>query len=432
MGAFQTPVDIGNRAAQHCGQSRIDPVLGFTEKSKTAREIGFAYDKQREAELTERLWTFATRRVVLRAIDTNTMLLRASLWSPVTTYFVGSIVSDQYNNFWISRHRNNLNNDPLLTTAWDPYFGPLTVSLYDSTIAYVAGEVVYTTPGDGTALVYLSLQSGNTDAPGTATAFDATVTYTKNQVVTFSSVAYMSLIDFNAANTPSASPAAWAVGTTYGAAAAVMGSDGVKYTSIAGGNIGNDPTVSPAQWTNTGALVPWTTVFVGGTGSLKWLLIGGSAFPAGVALTTLNIVYPLGAGPSSQSSTSNAFHKPAGYLRLAPQNPKPGINNLGGPSGNDYNDWLMEGEYIVTSDVGPLVLRFVANFTDVSRMPTPFCEGVAARIAFAVGDSLTQDKGQLDIIAKTWAKFQSTAKTLDGIENAFIDPPEDELISVRR
>jgi hypothetical protein len=33
-----------------------------------------------------------------------------------------------------------------------------------------AGELVYTTPGDGTYRVYLSLQNGNADNPATATA----------------------------------------------------------------------------------------------------------------------------------------------------------------------------------------------------------------------------------------------------------------------
>jgi hypothetical protein len=324
MGSFRTPTDIGNRALQHCGQGRMDPLLGFNDtSSRGASEVGFSYDKMREAELRRRTWTFATARTVIRALDTNTMRLAPALWAQGTTYFTGSVVSDQIGNLWTSRIPNNLGNDPLLTTVWEPYFGPRSVSLYDSTAAYFAGELVYTTPGDGTYRVYLSLLSGNADVPATGTPFDATVTYFKNQVVTLSSVAYMSLIDFSLNNTPSASPARWAVGTTYAAGAAVAGSDGVKYTSIGSGNVGNDPTIDGGiHWTNTGVLVPWTTVFVGGAGSDKWLQIGGLEFPMGVGLTTLNIVYPAGAGPSSQLNSNNVFLLPAGYLRSAPQNPK--------------------------------------------------------------------------------------------------------------
>ena len=206
---------------------------------------------------------------------------------------------------WISRAPNNLNNDPLLTTLWEPYFGPMAIPLYDVTgttsLSWLGDRLHH--PGDGTSLVYLSLQDDNADVPGTATAYDATVTYFQNQVVTFSSVAYMSLIDLNLNNEPDLAPALWAVGTTdVRPVTKVGGSDGKIYQSIGSGNIGHDPTTDGGvHWTNTGVLNPWTTVFVGGTGSDKWLLIGGSAFPSGVGLATLNIVYPLSSGPASQS-----------------------------------------------------------------------------------------------------------------------------------
>jgi len=432
MVAFRSPADIGNRALQHCGAGRMDPALGFNENSRNAAEVLFAYDKQREAELRRRYWTFAIRRTVLRAVDTNTMRLVAALWSPITSYFTGSIVADQSGNLWISRIPNNLNNDPLLSILWDPYFGPRSVSLYDSTLAYSAGELVYTAPGDGTNRVYLSLQNGNSDVPGTATAYDATVTYFKNQVVTYLGIPYMSLIDLNTANTPSLAPALFNIATTYAVGNQVGGSDGVIYTSVGSGNLGNDPTTDGGvNWTNTGVLVPWTTVFIGGAGSDKWLQIGGKEFPSGVGLTTLNIVYPVGAGPSSQSTSRNLFLKPAGYLRLAPQNPKPGIGALGGPTGVSYDDWLIEGEYLISSCAGPITLRFVADFTDVARMDAMFCEGVAARIALAVMDTITQSNAQIQIVQGVFKKWESDALTIDGIEDGYIDPPDDDYVTVR-
>lgn len=430
MGAFKIPVNIGNRALQHCGAARMGSA-GFNEDSRNAAEVSFAYDPQREVELRRRYWNFAIKRAVLRAIDDNTMRLDPALWSPGTTFFVGSIVSDQAGNFWTSRIPNNLNNDPLLTTFWEPYFGPLSVSLYDSATAYCTGEVVYTTSGNGTALIYLSLQSDNSDAPGTATPYDATVTYSKNQVVTFAAVAYMSLIDFNRNNEPDLAPPLFDLAVTYASGALVGGSDGVIYQSVGSGNIGHEPTLNDGNWTSTGVLNPWTTVFVGGTGSDKWLLIGGTSFPAGVALTTLNITYPAGAGPSWQSGSRNVFLKPAGYLRLAPQNPKPGLNSLGGPSGVGYDDWLLEGEYLTSSSAGPITLRFVADFTDVARMEADFCEAVAARIAMAICDTITQSNAQLQIVQGVFKKWESDALTVDGIESGFEDPPDDDLITVR-
>lgn len=430
MTAFQFPRDIGDRALQHCGAGRMDATLGFDDGSRNAAEVGFAYDKAREAELEANDWTCAIKRTIVRAIDANTMLLVASLWSSTATYFVGSIVADQSGNLWISNTPNNLNNDPLLTTYWEPYYGPTAVPLYAAD-SYFAGELVYTTAGDGTYRVYLSLQNGNEDVPGTATTYDATATYSKNQVVTYLTVAYMSLIDLNTANTPSLAPALWAAGTTYAAAASVGGSDGIIYTSIGSGNIGNDPTTTAGFWTNTGALNPWTTVFVGGAGSVKWLEIGGREFPSGVSLATLNLIYPIGAGPSTQAASRNAFRLPAGFLRVASQNPKATTTALGGPSGVTYNDWNFENGYLVSAETGPIALRFVANLTDVRRMHATFCEGLAARIALAVADTITQSQGQLQTIAKIYGKWINDAKVQNAIEQGYDTAPDDDYVTVR-
>ena len=385
MAEFQTPTDIGNRAAQHCGAEMMDATLGFAEISKTARQISFVYGKVRRAELQRNVWRTATRRAILRAIDTNTMLLAPSLWSAGTTYFVGSIVTDSSGNLWISRIVNNLGYQPgVIWTAWEPYFGPLTVMLYDSTTCYSAGELVYVTVGDGTYRVYLSLQNGNADVPGTATAWDGTVTYFQNQVVTYSSVAYMSLVDLN---------------------------------------LNNQPNTSPTQW---------TTSFVGGAGSDKWLEIGGAEFPAGVTLAQLNIIYPINSGPLSQTFTNNVFRLPNGFLKQAPSDPKAGTRwSLGGPHGPWPDDWLFEGNYIVSAEVGPIMIRFVADVTDVASMGDMFCEMLACRIALEVCEPLTQSTSKLDVIAKIYEKFASEARRTNAIEIGSEDSPDDDFVLVR-
>lgn len=382
MAEYRTDVDIANRALQHCGASRI---VAFTDDSKNASETQFAYGKVREAELRRNVWTFATRRAMLRAIDTNTMLLDIPLWSSLTTYFVGSIVADQFGNAWISRARSNLNNDPLLTTFyWEPYFGPMSVSLYSSGTSYSKGELVYTTAGDGTNRVYLSVQDGNTDNPATPTAYDATVTYFKNQVVTSSAIAYMSLTDLNK---------------------------------------GNAPASSPSQW---------TTTFVGGAGSIKWLLIGGAEFPFGVGLTTLNITYPLSAGDDAWSYQRSIFRLPAGFLRRAPQYPKAAVTTfLGGPTGIQYSDWVVENGFLLTPDAGPIALRFVANMTDVRYMDPMFCEGLAARLALTVCEQLTQSTTKLATIAKVYDVWISDARETNAIEVGTELPPDDDYVTVR-
>ena len=384
---YLIPADICDRALQHCGAGRLDPVLRLNDKSRNARETGFAYGKLRRAELRRNVWRFATRRSVIRAIDSTTMMLAPALWVATTTYFVNSIVSDAIGNLWISNIRNNLGNDPVLTTYWEPYFGPMTVSLYDSTVSppigYFSGELVYTAVGDGTQRTYLSLESGNEDNPATATAYSATATYFKNQVVTSASIAYMSLVDLN---------------------------------------IGNTPVSSPTKWTAT---------FVGGVGSNKWLQIGGTEFPYGVGLTTLGIIYPLGSGPSTQQATRNVFRLPNGFLRLAPQNPKGSTTWLGGPSGVVYTDWNLENNYLVTAETGPLSLRFIADVTDVRLMDDMFCEGLAARVGVAVCDILTQSLSQLTAIEKVYDVFMGEARKVNAIEMGYDDPPDDNYLTVR-
>jgi hypothetical protein len=432
---FRTPVDIGQRAAQHVGSPLMNPALGFNDTSVTAAaQISSCYDKLRQSELKRNSWVFSIKEAMLRAIDSNTMLIVPSLWSPLTTYFRGSIVADQSNNYWRSTIQSNLGNDPLLTTLWEPYFGTLTAALYDAsgTTAYSAGEVVYTTAGTGTALVYLSLIPGNSDVPGTATPYSATTTYFKDQVVTFASVAYLSLIDFNLNNEPDLAPPLFNIATTYAAGNKVGGSDGIIYQSVGSGNVGHDPTLDGGvHWTNTGVLNPWTTVFTGGTGSLNWLLIGGTGSPSGVALTTLNIQYPLGSGPSWQTSSRNAFKLPAGFLRAGYQNPKGTTTWLGGPSGNTFSDWDFESGYLISADSGPIRFRFGADVVDVSLMDAMFCEGLGTRIAFEICPSVAQSTAKQQTIAAAYKEFMGEARITNAIEVGYQDSPDDDMITCR-
>src|ERR1700761_8166202 len=103
MPEFNTPVDIANRGLQHCGAELMDPVLGFQEISKAARQTSFVYGKLRRAELERNVWTFATRRAALRPIDTPTMLLMPTVWISTVSYYRGSIVDDGTGTLWISR-----------------------------------------------------------------------------------------------------------------------------------------------------------------------------------------------------------------------------------------------------------------------------------------------------------------------------------------
>lgn len=384
MTEFNTPVDIADRCLQHLGSDRIDSALGFTEDSIRASETAFAYPKLRVAELQRNVWEFAIKNAVLRAIDSNTMLLVPAMWVQTTTYFVGSIVSDEDGNAWISVEASNLGNDPQNSTMWQPYFGPMSVSLWDSSTSYLTGELVYTAAGDGTSRVYLSLVSDNSDNPATATAWDSTVTYKRNDVVTYSSVAYMSLVDLNLNTTPN---------------------------------------VSPSQW---------TTSFVGGAGSIKWRQIGGTEFPTGVGLTTINLTYPINTGPTTQEGARNYFRLPNNFMRRAPRDPKAGsISYLGAESGLPYDDWRFIGNYLISRDAMPIILYFIADVIDVRLMDAMFCEGLAARMAFELCEKLTQSTTKQQLLMRAYEDFMTDARTVNAILTGVEEQPIDDWIGCR-
>lgn len=428
MPAFSTPVDIGNRGLQHCGVDLISLTDGFSEQSDRAEQVSFVYDKLRRAELRRNYWEFAIRYVILRPVDTTFRLLSPSLWMSSAQYTVGDLVTDAMGGVWISHAPENLNRDPGNDAAWEMYFGPMAVPLWDVSgqTAYYAGEVVYKTPGDGTYAVYMSLINANADEPDTQTAWSATVQYTVDDVVVYSATAYQSLIDFNLNQVPSASAAAWSSAITYSTGNAVTGSDGYRYTSIGTGNLDNDPTLDGGvHWTNTGLLTAWTTVVTRGSSSTNWVLLSA-------VLKPLSILYPIGAGPLSQAGTRNVYHFPANHLRKAPQAPKAGINSfLGAPAGLPVNDWEFSGHYIITNDTRPFAYRFVADITNVRDMDDMFCEGLAARVGYEVCPKLTQSVSKRSDIAMAYKTFMGEARIVNGIDQGATETPEDELLTVR-
>lgn len=424
--SFNSSVDIANRALQHCGQTTIDATLGFSEDSKQAFHTSFVYDKLRRAELRQNAWKFAIRETLLRAVSPTTAQVNPLLWQPGTSYGFGELVSDVTGSVWSSNSTNNVNNQPGVGSHFEPYCGALTADAYVSTTSYSAGELVYV-PGTSVApTVYRSLINVNADNPATINTWSATVVYRTSQVVTYLSVNYQSLIDFNTGNTPSAAPALWASGTTYAIGNQVGASDGFIYTSTANGNIGNDPTTDlTGKWTNTHLLNPWTTVITSGTGSYNWM-------PIQAVLDPLPILYPINAGPSTQNTTGNVFWLPGNFLRRAPQNPKAGmISWLGAPGNIASDDYNLEAKFIVSDSAGPIVLRFVTDVTNITLMDDLFCEGLAASIALAVCEPLTQDTTKINTIHGIYKEVMGKAKLQNAIEAGSTELPLDDYLACR-
>src|ERR1700739_3153849 len=144
-GDFLVPLDIANRAIDHVG---LTPITSFTQDDKGAQRVSSVYDKLRVAELRRNIWRFAIRKVALRAIDVNTMFLVPPTYVAADYYPQSSIVL--YNSvFYISQQYvppNTLPGTPN-EAFWTVYFGPQTVTAWDSTLTYYAGELVYDVDG---------------------------------------------------------------------------------------------------------------------------------------------------------------------------------------------------------------------------------------------------------------------------------------------
>jgi hypothetical protein len=220
----------------------------------------------------------------------------------------------------------------------------------------------------------------STDDPTEVPDWDATVTYSAGDTVTRTAVVYQSTVDLNLNNTPTG-VAPWLV--------------------IAG----TQPDRRQGQ---------------------NWLRLNCTA-------VSKPVIYPLGTGPGYQSTSRNVFMLPFGYLRRAPQDPKGGRNSfLGGPGGNWSDDWDVQDQYIITNSDPVIVLRFVADISDVTKMDSMFCEGLACRIAFEVCEPLTQSGTKLGNIAQSYDKFMGEARVVNGIETGPTEAPEDDFITVRR
>lgn len=157
----------------------------------------------------------------------------------------------------------------------------------------------------------------------------------------------------------------------------------------------------------------------------NWLSLGAVS-------TALNILYPLGAGPLSQTETRNVFRLPNGFLKLAPQDPKAGSSSfLGAPSNLQYDDYDLEGDYIVARTTDTMRLRFIADVTLVPSFDPMFCEGLGARIGLEVCERLTQSTDKLATIGQAYNKFMSEARIINAIETGAVEPPLDDYLSCR-
>lgn len=431
-GDFQVPVDIGNRALQHIGVRRINT---FADQAKGASELSFAYDKLRKAELRRNVWVFSTRWCALRPIDPTVLQLVPAVWSNTATYIVGSVVSFN-NHIYIALADAVAATEPDQNPSiWSLYYGPMTATLWTNTgnvmglqlwassVTYGAGAQVIGSDGNE----YQSLVNNNTgnnptSSPGQWSLLGLAPTqglgYYSGEIVYTPQAAspgiYLSTINFNA-NVPGVVPA-WSSATVYNKDDVVTFS-AATWQSTEDINLNNTPGVS--GW----IAIPGTQATQqSGTG---WLKLNAT-------LQSIRLVYPLGAGPSTQHTTENVFMLPNGYLRHAPEDPKAGAQTLwGSPTGRSYRDWVFGDDFFTSRETGPILFRFVADITTVTSMDPMFCEGFACRLALELCEPLTQSETKLGSISRQYEKFMSEARKVNAIEQGALEDAEDDYIVCR-
>lgn len=377
MAEYLTPVDIANRALDHCG---VPNIAAFTDDSKGADRTKSVYDKLRVAELRRNVWRFSIRKAALRAIDITTMFLVPEAFDATETYPQGSVVSSNNTIYFAAQAVPAAITPGAPNEAyWTVYFGPLTVTPYDSTISYYTGELVYDVVGT-TVNIYQCLATGSLADPTAAPAdWASTTVYNIGDTVTYGAAVWQSRIDLNSGNIPAANANWQSVPVTQGAT-----------------QVGQD-------WLQLDATVRYQ-----------------------------RFQYPIGAGPSRQASSRNIFRLPSGYLRGAPRDPKAGVvSYLGSPGGLPADDWEHEGNYITTVDSEVIVVRFAADIQDVTLMDPMFCEGLGARIGLEVCEPLTQSGDKLRNISQIYKTFMSEARAVNGIEVGSVEPPLDDYLATR-
>src|SRR5271166_276773 len=447
---FQSGLDIINQALIY---SERPIVSGPSEFSEEAFRMNLAYHRIREFELQRNLWTFATRRAYLYPMTTSTVSVTWPAYAGGTTYSRGLVVSYQGQN-WASMVDGNIGNTPGTAPTygrypWEVYTGPNVADLWSGSAnaddgvidinnlpgSYHIGDVVYTVLTAGTGVLFISNTDnsepftgsndtssnggGNQANPALPDSWNNAIMYQTGQVVAYPSASttyYQSTINLNFNYEPDLNPLLWInitptiatynAGTTYTQGQTVVAS-GLYYYSLVNSNTGNTPASSPADWQS---FTPSST-----TASASWSVVSGAT------LAQFRLIYPAGAGPVSDALTRNAYQLPNAFLKHAPDDPKMGlIPYLGGPTGKIQRDWQFEAGYIISSDIQPLLMRFVASLQDVTQFHPMFCSGLAAALAL---DTNLPSMNKRDL-TKEYRRIIMDARAHNAIEAGKTVPPD--------
>lgn len=184
MGAFTSPYDIANAGLQLLGVPRIN---AFTDATRQAKEASFAYDKARRSELRRFVWTFATRRAMLRPIGATATYITFPAWSSATAYNVGDVVTYSGQLFEATTAgTNHIPNTLDGVGYWEAYAGPIVTDAYSTTVKYFPGDAVTKI---GTLYRLLGLASQTNTDPALGAPWIAPTGWTAGSTISFRSPA---------------------------------------------------------------------------------------------------------------------------------------------------------------------------------------------------------------------------------------------------
>lgn len=143
--------------------------------------------------------------------------------------------------------------------------------------------------------------------------------------------------------------------------------------------------------------------------------------------------------PAPTWGRQNSFTLPSDWLRLAPSYPEAfnsnpnvvGVTVAATATFSGMQDWVIEGDRIVTNDVAPLQIRYIADITNVALWDSLFAEVCSTALALEICEELTQSNTKKSDLMIMYKAIVDEAKLTNAIEVAPNDPPPDTWITVR-
>lgn len=263
-------------------------------------------------------------------------------------------------------------------------------------------------------------------------------------------------------------PPAWVSTTTYAAGALVQDANGIYWISNYATNLNNQPGVPVAgqpqwwvqyfgpiwadAWANSAAVTyeAGDVVYKTGTTGTVYICTAnntvGTVDPVGTPWVSMGtamtvktpfMFQPAGPGLTltqggnqqvfGQGRARNLFPLPNGFLRaLAPDPKVEGTSTLSTSAALQQLDWQFEGNWLITNSAGPILLRFVADVSDVPSMDPMFCEGLATHIEYALCERVTGSNVKKQAAAAAYQKFIRDARRINWLEIGNTEPEEEE------